>query len=71
MCYYYQHDCLLVCLSLLSVSQTSVDDSGHKGNAGQLLNLRVLGVLCVITLFMTQVSVKVIPKSFDTCLNST
>ena len=29
----------------LSVSQTSVDDSGHKGNTGQLLNSRVLGVL--------------------------
>ena len=42
MCYYNQHACLLVCLS---VSQTSVDDSGHKGNAGQLLNSRVLGVL--------------------------
>ena len=49
MCYYHQHACLLVCLSLLpaclSVSQTSVDDSGHKGNTGQLLNSRVLGVL--------------------------
>ena len=41
----------------LSVSQTSMDDSGHKGNTGQLLNSRVLGVLLVITLFMTQVSV--------------
>ena len=29
----------------LSVSQTSVDDSDHKGNAGQLLNSRVLDVL--------------------------
>ena len=29
----------------LSVTQTSVDDSGHKGNTGQLLNSRVLGVL--------------------------
>ena len=42
MCYYHQHACLLVCLSLLpaclSVSQTSMDDSGHKGNTGQLLN---------------------------------
>ena len=28
----------------LSVSQTS-KDSGHKGNTGQLLNSRVLGVL--------------------------
>ena len=29
----------------LSVSQTSMDDSGHKGNTGQFLNSRVLGVL--------------------------
>ena len=41
----------------LSVSQTSMDDSGHKGNTGQLLNSRVLGVLLVVTLTMTQVSV--------------
>ena len=33
------------CLSCLPVSQTSVDDSGHKGNTGQLLNSRVLSVL--------------------------
>ena len=45
MCYYHQHACLLACLL---VSQTSMDDSGHKGNIGQLLNLRVLGVLLVI-----------------------
>ena len=31
-CYYHQDACLLVCLSLLSVSQTSVDDSGHQRN---------------------------------------
>ena len=40
MCYYHQHACLFVCLSLLpvclSVSQTSMDNSGHKGNTGQL-----------------------------------
>ena len=29
----------------LSVSQTSMDDSGHKGNTGKLLNSRVLDVL--------------------------
>ena len=52
MCYYHQYACLLVCLS-----QTSMDDSGHKGNTGQLLNSTVLGVLQVITLTMTQVSV--------------
>ena len=43
----------LTCLSFglpvspvcLSVSQTSMDDSGHKGNTVQLLNSRVLGML--------------------------
>ena len=29
----------------LSFSQTSMDNSGHKINTGQLLNSRVLGVL--------------------------
>ena len=48
---------LPVSLAYLCVSQTSMDDSGHQGNTGQLLNSRVLGVLKVITLFMTQVSV--------------
>ena len=42
MCYYHRNACLLVCPS---VSQTSMDDSGHKGNTEQLLNSRVLGVL--------------------------
>ena len=47
----------------LSVSQYSVDDSGHKGNTGQLLNSRVLGVLLVITLFMTQLVLVCQPQS--------
>ena len=34
-----------------------MDDSGHKRNTVQLLNSRVLGVLLVVTLTMTQVSV--------------
>ena len=42
MCSCHQHTCLLVCLS---ASQISMDDSGHKGDTGQLLNSRVLGVL--------------------------
>ena len=42
MCFYHQHACLLVCLS---DSQTSMDDSSHKGNTVQLLDSRVLGVL--------------------------
>ena len=45
MCYHHEHACHLACLSLLSVSQTSMDDSGHNRNTGQLLNSRVLGVL--------------------------
>ena len=48
---------LSACPSCLSVNQTSVDNSGHTGNRGQLLNSRVLGVLLVVTLTMTQVSV--------------
>ena len=48
MCCYHQHACISVCLSLQSaspVSETSMNDSGHKGNTGKLLNSRVLGVL--------------------------
>ena len=49
MCYYHQHVCLLVFPTLLSVclsvSHTSMDDSGHKANTEQLLNSRGLGVL--------------------------
>ena len=69
MCYYHQHACLLVCLpphACLSSSQTSVDDSGHKGNAGQLLNSRVLHGCAVInnliydSSFSLSVSVKVL-----------
>ena len=56
MCYYHQHACLGLPVRLF-VSQTSMDNSGHKGNTGQVLNSKVLGVLYVITLFMNQVSV--------------
>ena len=48
MCYYHQHALsfgLPVSPVGLSVSQTSMDDSGLKVNTGQLLNSRVLGVL--------------------------
>ena len=34
MCYYHQHACLLVSPVCLSVNQTSMDDSGPKGNTG-------------------------------------
>ena len=53
--------CLSFCLPVSpvywSVRQTSMNDSGHKGNTWKLLNTRVLGVLQVIILTMTQVSV--------------
>ena len=76
MCYYHQHACLFVCLPLLSVcvSQTSMDDSGHKGNT----TLEFISSGCAVSnnlnynsYLSLSVSVKVISKSFDTCLNST
>ena len=36
------------------VSQTSMEDSSHKGNTGKLSNSRVLAALQVITFTMTQ-----------------
>ena len=67
--------CLFVCLSL---SQTLIDDSGHKENTGQLLNSRVITCKCPVSNNLNydsslslSVSFKVIPKSFGACLNST
>ena len=67
--------CLFVCLSL---SQTLIDDSGHKENTGQLLNSRVITCKCPVSNNLNydsslslSVSFKVIPKSFRACLNST
>ena len=48
----------------LSVSQTSMDHSGHKGCA-------VGNNLIYDSSISLSVSVKVIPKSFDTCLSLT
>ena len=49
---------LSACLSYLAVClSVKLQLMIHNGNAGQLLNSRVLGVLQVITLTMTQVSV--------------
>ena len=72
MCYYHQHACLLVCLS---VSQTSMDDSG-QGKYRATLEFKSSGCavsnnLIYDSSLSLSVSVKVIPKSFDTCLNST
>ena len=72
MCYYHQYACLLVCLS---VSQTSMDDSG-QGKYRATLEFKSSGCavsnnLIYDSSLSLSVSVKVIPKSFDTCLNST
>ena len=48
MCYYHQHACLLVYLSLLSACLSVKLEwmiQVTKANTGQLLNSRVLGVL--------------------------
>ena len=64
--------CLLVSPVRLFVSQTSMDESGHKGNAGQLKfkssGYAVSNNLNYGSSHSLSVSVKVIPKSFDTCL---
>ena len=76
MCYQHQHACFF-CLPVspvwLSVSQTSMDDSQWKHRA--TLEFKSSG--CVVSNNLNydsslslSVSVKVIPKSFDTCLNS-
>ena len=56
MCYYHQHACLLVCLSLLSVSQTLEFKSSGCAVSNNLIYDSSLSL---------SVSVKVIPKSFD------
>ena len=68
MCYYHQHACLLVSQSpvCLSVSQTSIDDSGHKGNRATLKfkssGCAVSNNLNCDSSLSLSVSVKVIPK---------
>ena len=69
MCYYHQHTCLLVCLSLLSAClsvklQWMILELKSSGCA-------VSNNLIYDSSLSLSVSVKVIPKSFDTCLNST
>ena len=50
MCHYHQLHATCLSFGLpvspvcLFVNQTSMDDSGHKGNTGQLLNWKALGV---------------------------
>ena len=72
MCYCHQHACLLV---FLSVSQTSIDGSG-QGKYRATLQFKSSG--CAVSnnfiydsSLTLSVPVKVIPKSFGTCLNST
>ena len=67
MCYYHQYACLFVCLSLLSVSETSMDDSGQyratlKFKSSGCAVSNNLNYDASLTL---SVSVKAIPKSFD------
>ena len=75
MCYYHQHACLFVCLSLLSaclsvklqwmIQVTREIQSNKSSRCAVSNNLIYDSSLSLL------VSVKVIPKSFDTCLNST
>ena len=69
MCYYHQHACLLVCLSLLSAClsvrlqwmiQVTREIQGKSSGCAVSNNLIYGSSLCL------SVSVKVIPKSFDT-----
>ena len=64
MCYYHQHACFLVCLS---VRQTSMDDSGHWGKYRATLEFKSAGCAVCNNLnydssLSLSVSVKVIPK---------
>ena len=74
MCYYHQRACLLVCLSATdSVSQTSVDNSS-QGKYRATLEFKssrcaVSNSFIYDSSLSFSVPVKVIPKSFDTCLN--
>ena len=78
MCYYHQHACLLICLSLLSAClsvkrQWMIQVTREiQGNSWiQEFWGAVSNNLIYDSSFNLSVSVKVIPKSFDTCLNST
>ena len=73
-CYYHQYACLLVCLSLLSASlsvklqwmiQVTREIQANSSGCAVSNNLNYDSSLSL------SVSVKVIPKSFDTYLNST
>ena len=71
MCYYH-HACFLACLSLLSVIETSMDEEEYRAT------LEFKSSECIVSnnliydsSLSLSVSVKVTPKSFGACLNST
>ena len=71
MCYYH-HACFLVCLSLLSVIETSMDEEEYRAT------LEFKSSECIVSnnliydsSLSLSVSVKVTPKSSGACLNST
>ena len=74
MCYYHQHACLLVCLSLLSaflsvkllwMLKVTRETLEFKGSGCAVSNNLIYDSSLSLS-----VSVKVISKSSDTCLNS-
>ena len=77
MCYYHQHACLLVCISLLSACQSNFNGRFRpQGKYRATLEFKSSGCgvsnnLIYDSSLSSSVSVKVIPKSFNTCLNST
>ena len=75
MCYYHQHVCVLVLPSLLSAClsvklqwmiQVTREIQSNKSSRCAVSNNLIYDLSLSLS-----VSVKVIPKSFDTCLNST
>ena len=63
--YYHQHACLFVCLSLLSatVSQTSVNDSGRKGNTVYRATLEFKSSGCAVNNNLNYDSIKFVSFS--------
>ena len=74
MCYYHQHTCLLVCPSLLStclsVKFQCMIQVTREIQSNSCSGCAVSNNLIYDSSLSLSVSDKVIPKSFDTCLNS-
>ena len=76
MCYYHQHACLLVCLSLLSAClyvklQWMIQVIREIQSNCAVAGCAVSNNLIYDSSLSLSISFKVIPKSFGTCLNST